>query len=61
MLLCLKTGTVSGFRDVPKDQIPSGVKEGDILRYENNVYTLEKEASQNARDEIRELMKRLKK
>ena len=46
--------------DVPIGKIPSGVAEGSILRYENNIYIVDHELTEKSRIEIRDLMKELR-
>jgi len=45
-------------RNVSKHLIPEGAIDGDILRFENNVFSIDHEAAETARTEIRELLDR---
>ena len=41
--------------DIPKDKIPSGAKEGDLLNVDNNIITINIEETGKRRREIEKL------
>lgn len=47
--------------DIPISQIPENAVEGDILSYENNSLSIEKEKTQEARKSIQDLVNSLRK
>jgi len=47
------------FADIPKENIPQEVKEGDILIKTDNGYCVDKTATESKRKEIKQKMNRL--
>ncbi|MED3126630.1 DUF3006 domain-containing protein [Bacillus wiedmannii] len=45
--------------DVPRDNIPSDAREGDVLTINGNVYTIDKNETNKRKREIQELMDKL--
>lgn len=53
--------TDGGMIEVERSQLPENVREGDILTENNGVWSVDVEATEKRRTEMRELMKRLMK
>lgn len=47
-------------REVDIDILPDNIKEGSILKYENNLYYMDLDVEQRRRSEFRERLERLK-
>ncbi len=47
-------------REVDIDILPDNIKEGSILKYENNLYYIDLDVEQRRRSEFRERLERLK-
>lgn len=47
-------------REVDIDILPDNIKEGSILKYENNLYYIDLDVEQRRRFEFRERLERLK-
>ena len=46
-------------QDIPRDQLPDKVKEGDVIVEENGVYLIDEEETKRRRKEIEKLTKDL--
>lgn len=46
-------------QDIPRDQLPDKVKEGDVIVEENGAYLIDKEETKRRRKEIEKLTKNL--
>lgn len=52
--------TDSGMLDVEKSLIPDNAEEGDVLRCENGVYTVDSDATEERRAAVRAKLNRLR-
>ncbi|MCR4637700.1 DUF3006 domain-containing protein [Ruminococcus sp.] len=51
--------TDSGMKTVPRDMLPDGACEGDVLEVTDGAYTINKKAAEKRRREIREKLRKL--
>ena len=57
----LENRTTQELKEVDITLLPSNIKEGSIVSYENNIYTLELSKEEKIRQEILERFQRLRK